>query len=118
MRPQAIAGSTVDRRLVQVPESLKAIALYYDSRALRKVPRTTGQWLAALRAGTKLGVVGSGGGESYYAYGFYGAFGGRIMNSSGRCVADRTPGVSDALAWLRDAMAAGLTWFPDSASAL
>ena len=110
LRPAAIAGSTVDGHLVQVPESLKAIALYYDKDQLRKPPTTTGKFLDALKAGTKLGIIGNGG-ELLYAYGFYGAFGGRILNDQGRCVADRTPGVANALAWLHKATDAGLVIF-------
>jgi arabinogalactan oligomer/maltooligosaccharide transport system substrate-binding protein len=116
LRPQAISGSRVDGRIVQVPESLKAIALYYDRVAMPRPPTTTGQLLGALRAGKKLGVLGFGG-EPYFLYGFYGSFGGTIMDADGVCVADQTPGVARAMAWLHDAVAAGLEVFPDTASA-
>jgi arabinogalactan oligomer/maltooligosaccharide transport system substrate-binding protein len=118
LRQQSVTGSTVDGRIVQIPESLKATALYFDKVALPEVPRTTGEYLAALRSGVKLGIVGAGGREPYYAYGFYGAFGGSIMNGAGRCIADGSPGVAAALAWLRDATTAGFVWFPNSATAM
>jgi arabinogalactan oligomer / maltooligosaccharide transport system substrate-binding protein len=118
LQPEAVRGSTVDRRYVQLPESLKAIALYYDRVAMPTPPTTTGQLMAALQAGTRIGMLGLGGGESYFVYGLYGAFGGRILNGDGRCIADQTPGVAQALAYVRDAVATGnLMVYPDSVQA-
>lgn len=106
MRHEALVGSMVDGNLAQVPESLKAVALYYDRTALPHPPTTTDAMMAALEAGTRIGIVGWGA-DPYYAYGFFGSFGGRIMDRAGTCVADRSPGVANALAWLRDAYATG-----------
>ena len=47
--------------------------------------------------------------DSYYVAGFYPAFGGRIVDSTYLCVADRTPGVADALAYLRQLVLVGAT---------
>jgi maltose-binding protein MalE len=118
LRPEAIEGSMVDGHMAQVPESLKAIALYYDKEQLRKPPTTTGKVLDALKAGTRLGIIGYGA-AVYYAYGFYGSFGGRIVNHEGRCVADATPGVANALAWLYEAMGTpGLRMFGNGQEAM
>jgi arabinogalactan oligomer/maltooligosaccharide transport system substrate-binding protein len=105
MRHGALVGSTVDGHLAQIPESLKAIALYYDRDALPDPPMTTSAMLAALEAGTRIGIVG--GADPYYAFGFFGSFGGRIMDSTGTCIADQGPGAAMALAWLHDAFATG-----------
>jgi maltose-binding protein MalE len=117
-RGDAVRGSTVDGHIVQIPESLKAVALYYDKHAMPQPPVTTGQLMAALRNGRRLGIAGSEYGLAYYAYGLYGAFGGQVIDGAGRCIADRTPGVANAMAWLRDAVAAGLTVYPDSQTAV
>jgi maltose-binding protein MalE len=116
MRASAAIGSMVGGRWAMIPESVKAIALYYDRAQLPRPPTTTWQFLSAIQHGTRLGVIGFGG-EAFYEYGFYGSFGGRIMDARGTCVADRTPGVARALTWLHSAVAAGLVIFPDEWSA-
>lgn len=78
-------------------------------------PLTVSGWLKALGEGRQLGFV-AGGAAAYYAYGFYSAFGGRILDREGTCVADQG-GVAQALAWIRQAADAGLVFFPDGGAA-
>lgn len=112
LRLQAIAGSMVGGRFYLVPSSLKAVALVYNRLRLPDPPRTTDEWLAAADGGARLGLV-AGGAQAYYAYGFYAAFGGRILSRDGSCAADEG-GVADALAWIRDASLAGVIVFDDA----
>ena len=69
---------------------------------------TTGALLTAVRGGLNLGFVA----DAYFVVGFFPAFGGRIVDSTYRCVADRTPGVADALRYLRQLALAGASAYP------
>ena len=100
----AITADTVDGKLYAIPESMKAVALFYRTDQLPTAPATTDDWKANA---SKLGwVYGANGGGAYYAWGIYGAFGGKILDDSGKCAA--ATGVPDALKWLQDMKAAGM----------
>jgi arabinogalactan oligomer/maltooligosaccharide transport system substrate-binding protein len=100
----AIAADTVDGKLYAIPESMKAVALFYRTDQLPTAPATTDDWKTNA---SKLGwVYGANGGGAYYAWGIYGAFGGKILDDSGKCAA--TTGVPDAFKWLQDMKAAGM----------
>ena len=104
----AITADTVDGKLYAIPESMKAVALFYRTDLLPTAPATTADWMATLKSGTKLGLVyGPNGGGAYYQWGFYGAFGGKILDDSGKCAATATSGVADSLKFLQDFKAAG-----------
>lgn len=105
----AIDASTVDGKLYAIPESLKAVALFYRTDLLPTPPTTIDDWLATVKGGKKLGVVyGPNGGGAYYQWGFYGAFGGKILDeTTGKCVATANSGVADSLKFLTDLKAAG-----------
>jgi len=108
----AVDGSTVDGKLVQVPESLKAVAMYYNRTKVATPPATTQALLDLAKAGTaKVGLFG-GTNALYHNFGWWGAFGGQLMDDSGKCVADTT-GVSDAFKYLQDLKAAGVQFFPN-----
>jgi arabinogalactan oligomer / maltooligosaccharide transport system substrate-binding protein len=100
----AIQADTVDGKLYAIPESMKAVALFYRTDLLPTAPATTDDWKTNAK---KLGwVYGANGGGAYYAWGIYGAFGGKILDDQGKCAA--TTGVPDALKWLQDMKAAGM----------
>jgi arabinogalactan oligomer/maltooligosaccharide transport system substrate-binding protein len=104
----AITADTVDGKLYAIPESMKAVALFYRTDLLPTAPATTDDWMSTLKGGTKLGLVyGPNGGGAYYQWGFYGAFGGKILDDSGKCAATATTGVADSLKFLQDFKAAG-----------
>jgi maltose-binding protein MalE len=105
LTPQARAGARVSGRYYMIPESTKTLAIYHSESRVAVMPATTDALLEAVRGGMKLGFVA----DSYYAAGFYPAFGGRIVDATYLCVADRTPGVADALAYLRQHVLAGAT---------
>lgn len=104
----AITADTVDGKLYAIPESMKAVALFYRTDMLPTAPATTADWMTTLKGGTKLGLVyGPNGGGAYYQWGLYGAFGGKILDDSGKCAATATTGVADSLKFLQDFKAAG-----------
>jgi arabinogalactan oligomer / maltooligosaccharide transport system substrate-binding protein len=105
MVPLAVDGSRVDGVLSQVPESLKAVAMYYDGAKVTTVPATTDELLAAVQGGLKLGLVQG----IYHDFGFAGAFGGTLMDDTGKCTADQG-GFADAFKFLADLKAAGATF--------
>jgi maltose-binding protein MalE len=102
---QARTGARVSGRYYMIPESTKTLALYHSESRIPVMPATTEALLEAVRGGLKVGFVA----DSYYVAGFYPAFGGRIIDATYRCVADRTPGVANALAYLRQLVLAGAT---------
>ena len=103
----ALDGSKVDGVLMQVPESLKAVALYTNSAKVPTAPKTTDELLAAVKGGLKLGLVEG----IYHDFGFAGAFGGKLMDDTGKCIADKG-GFADALKYLADLKAAGAVFDP------
>ena len=115
----ALDAATVDGKLYEIPESMKAVGLFYRTDLLPTAPTTTDAWMTAVKAGTKLGYVyGANGGGSYYMWGLYGAFGGKILDpATGKCAATATTGVADSLKWLSDAKAAGLILYQNDTDA-
>jgi arabinogalactan oligomer/maltooligosaccharide transport system substrate-binding protein len=106
--PLAVDGSKVDGALMQVPESLKAVAMYYDSAKVATPPATTDELLAAVKDGSiKLGLVQG----IYHDFGFAGAFGGALMDETGKCTAD-AGGFAEAFQFLADLKAAGAVLDP------
>jgi arabinogalactan oligomer/maltooligosaccharide transport system substrate-binding protein len=104
----AITADTVDGKLYAIPESMKAVALFYRTDMLPTAPKTIDDWMTTLKGGTKLGLVyGANGGGAYYQWGLYGSFGGTILDSSGKCAATANTGVADSMKFLTDFKAAG-----------
>lgn len=103
----ALSGSRVDGTLIQVPESLRAVAFFYDTDKITAFPATTDELLAAVRNGDfRLGLDQ----DIYHVFGFWGSFGGQLMDETGRCIADRT-GVGNAYAYYAALKDAGAMWF-------
>ncbi|MEA2609629.1 MAG: arabinogalactan oligomer / maltooligosaccharide transport system substrate-binding protein [Chloroflexota bacterium] len=101
----AINAATVDGKLYEIPESMKAVELFYNTSLLTSPPVSADDWKTNA---SKLGwVYGANGGGAYYLWGLFSSFGGKIMDDSGKCVADQG-GVADALKWLQDMKAAGM----------
>jgi arabinogalactan oligomer/maltooligosaccharide transport system substrate-binding protein len=104
----AINASTVDGKMYEIPESMKAVELFYDKSVLTTAPATTDDWKANA---SKLGwVYGANGGGAYYLWGLYASFGGKILADDGKCAAT-AGGVADALKWLQDMKAAGMHFY-------
>ena len=97
------SGSQVDGKYYMVPESLKAVAMYYDSEKVPTPPATTDDLMAFVKGGGKLGILTG----AYFGWGFYSAFGGAIFDDAGKCAATATSGVADAIKYVADLKAAG-----------
>ncbi len=107
----AVDGSKVDGKLFMVPESLKAVGMFYDTAKIATPPATTDELLAAVTDGTvKAGFLG--GTNAYHNFGWWAAFGGQLMDDTGKCIADTT-GVGDAHKYLADLQAAGAKFYPN-----
>jgi arabinogalactan oligomer/maltooligosaccharide transport system substrate-binding protein len=105
----AIEGSKVDGKFYMVPESLKAVALWYDAAALPEPPADSDALLAGVEDGSiKLGVNQG----VYHQFGWTGAFGGQLMDDTGKCVADQG-GFAEAFAYLKQLKDAGATFNTD-----
>ena len=89
----------------QVPESLNAVALYYNKDSVPTPPATTGELKSAIEGGVRVALEQA----IYPNFGWWGAHGGQLMDDDGKCIADRG-GVADALAYLAELKAAGATF--------
>ncbi|MEO8207443.1 MAG: extracellular solute-binding protein [Chloroflexota bacterium] len=94
----AVSGSKVDGKVYMVPESLKAVAMNYDSSIVTSPPTTTDELLAYSTANPgKVGMITG----AYFGWGLYSAFGGKIFDDAGKCVADANSGIADALSFVK-----------------
>ncbi len=84
----AIDGMSLDGKLYAIPESFKAVALYYNKSRVSTPPATTDDLLAAVQGENTL-VLNQ---NAYHNFGWLQAFGGQLMDDSGRCVADQAGG--------------------------
>jgi arabinogalactan oligomer/maltooligosaccharide transport system substrate-binding protein len=76
----ALDAATVDGKLYEIPESMKAIELIYNNSMITTPPVSTADWLTNAK---KLGwVYGANGGGSYYLWGLFSSFGGTIMDAT------------------------------------
>jgi arabinogalactan oligomer/maltooligosaccharide transport system substrate-binding protein len=102
----------VDGKIYAVPGIIKAVALYYNTATVPTPPATTADLLALVKSGKKL-VLNE---NNYHNYGFFPAFGGQLMDSTGKCTADQG-GFTDAMQYLLDLKAAGATFQTDGGKA-
>jgi arabinogalactan oligomer/maltooligosaccharide transport system substrate-binding protein len=107
--PVAIDGSKVDGVFFMVPESLKAVALWYDKSQIATPPATSDELLAGVEDGSiKLGINQG----VYHQFGWTGAFGGALMDDTGKCTADQG-GFAEAFAYLKSLKDAGAVFNTD-----
>jgi arabinogalactan oligomer/maltooligosaccharide transport system substrate-binding protein len=105
----AINASIVDGKMYEIPESMKAVELFYNKDVITTAPASTDDWKANA---SKLGwVYGANGGGAYYAWGIYQSFGGKILADDGKCAATANTGVADSYKWLQDLKAAGMKFY-------
>lgn len=105
----SVAGSKVDGKLYEIPESLKAVEMYYNADKVKTPPTTLGELMAFVKGGGKVGMITG----AYFDFGLYSAFGGKIMDDTGKCAASDTSGVADAMKYVKDLKAAGALVDPD-----
>ncbi|MHB0923075.1 MAG: sugar ABC transporter substrate-binding protein [Bellilinea sp.] len=92
-----IDGMTVEGKIYGVPESMKAVAFWYNTELLPTPPATTDELLALMEGGTPISLSYG----CYHDFGFFGAFGGKIFDENWKVVADQGTGVVDALNYLK-----------------
>ncbi len=93
----SIDGMSVEGKLYGVPESLKAVAIWYNKDLIDTPPATTDELKALMEGGTPVSLSYG----CYHHYGFFGSFGGKIFDDSWKVVADQG-GVADAMSYLND----------------
>ena len=91
-----IDGMSLDGKLYGIPESLKAVTLWYNKDMMATPPATTDDLKKAMEGGTPISLNYG----CYHMYGYYSAFGGNIFDSSWKVVADQGTGVVDAFTYL------------------
>ncbi len=107
-----VEGVTVDGKIYAVPGIIKAVALYYNKSTVATPPATTDELLALVKSGKKLVINQS----AYHNFGFFPAFGGTLMDNTGKCIADQG-GFADALQYLLDLKKAGADFETDGGKA-
>ncbi|MET1232427.1 MAG: extracellular solute-binding protein, partial [Candidatus Limnocylindrales bacterium] len=100
----SIDGMSLDGKIYGVPESMKAVAMYYDTAKIPTAPATTADLLAAVKGGAKVGIIAP---DGYFGWGLYKAFGGEIFDANGKCAATANSGVADAMAFVKEMKDAG-----------
>jgi arabinogalactan oligomer/maltooligosaccharide transport system substrate-binding protein len=111
--PSSFAGATIDGKLYGVPGIIKAVALYYNKSTVPNPPKTTDELLALAKSGKKIAINQN----NYHNFGWLtGAFGGKLMDDTGKCVADQG-GFADALKFMADLKAAGASFQTDGGKA-
>jgi len=107
-----VDGMKVDGKMYGVPESAKAVALYYNKSLVATPPATTDELLTMVKNGTTMqNFVGA-----YHMFGWAGSFGGKLFDDTSKCIADQG-GWADALQYLLDLKAAGAVFETDYAKA-
>jgi len=107
-----VAGMQVDGSLYGIPESAKAVALYYNKSLVETPATTADELLAQAEEGVPMTMfIGA-----YHMYGWSSVFGGELLDDSGTCVADQG-GWVDALDYLLALKEAGVTFTGDYAQA-
>lgn len=91
-----IDGMSLDGKLYGIPESLKAVAFWYNTDMLPEPPKTTDELKALMEGGTPIAISFG----CYHHWGFFGAFGGDVFDNNWKVVAG--DGVAEAMAYLND----------------
>lgn len=109
----AVEGMKYMGSLYGVPESAKAVALYYNKLRIPDPPETTSELISLVASGKKLVIANGNAGGAYFNFGLYGAFGGQLMDATGRCIADQG-GFVEAMQYLVALNNAGAVVIGDS----
>lgn len=93
-------GMMYDGKLYGIPESLKAVAFWYNTDMISTPPATTDELKALMEGGTPVAVSFG----CYHHWGFFGSFGGQIFDADYNFVTDEAnqAKVSDAISYLND----------------
>jgi len=94
--PLSVEGMSVEGVLYGIPESLKAVAFWYNKELLPEPPATTDDLKALMEGGTPVSISFG----CYHHWGFYGSYGGEIFDADWNVVAGE--GIADAVGYLND----------------
>ena len=94
----SIDGMSVEGKLYGIPESLKALALWYNKDLIATPPATTDELKALMEGGTPVSLSYG----CYHHFGFFGSFGGKVFDENWKVVADQGGGVAAAMSYLND----------------
>lgn len=95
--PLSVEGMSLDGKLYGIPESLKAVVLWYNKDLLPTPPATTEELQVLMESGTEISISYG----CYHHFGFFGSFGGKIFDENWKVVADQG-GVADAMSYIND----------------
>jgi arabinogalactan oligomer/maltooligosaccharide transport system substrate-binding protein len=110
--PLGVDGLKVAGKLYGIPMLFKAVALYYNKDKVPTPPKTTDELLTMVKAGKTLVQNQNG----YHLFGWPQAFGGKLLDDSGKCVADQG-GWADAMQYQLTLKAAGAKFETDGGRA-
>ncbi|MCQ3937277.1 MAG: ABC transporter substrate-binding protein [Chloroflexi bacterium] len=93
-------GMMYEGRMYGIPESMKAVAFWYNTELLPEAPATTDDLKALMEGGTPVAISFG----CYHHWGFFGSFGGQIFDDQFNFVADEAnqAKVADAMSYLND----------------
>lgn len=93
-------GMMYDGKLYGIPESLKAVAFWYNTDMISTPPATTDELKALMEGGTPVAVSFG----CYHHWGFFGSFGGQIFDADYNFVTDEAnqAKVSETISYLND----------------
>jgi arabinogalactan oligomer/maltooligosaccharide transport system substrate-binding protein len=100
--PLGVDGLKVAGKLYGIPMLFKAVALYYNKDKVPTPPKTTDELMTMVKAGKTIVQNQNG----YHLFGWPAAFGGKLLDDSGKCVADQA-GWTDAMQYQLDLKKAG-----------
>jgi arabinogalactan oligomer/maltooligosaccharide transport system substrate-binding protein len=108
------AGMMVDGQMYGVPESAKAVALYYNKSMVDAPPTNTDELLAAVQSGDIL-IQNQ---NAYHLFGWWPAFGGDVLSADGAVACPNgEEGIADAMQYLLDLKEAGALFETDGGRA-
>jgi arabinogalactan oligomer/maltooligosaccharide transport system substrate-binding protein len=92
-----VEGMSLDGKLYGIPETMKAVVLWYNMDIIATPPATTDELKALMEGGTAVSLSYG----CYHHYGFFGSFGGNVFDENWMVVADQG-GVAEGMAYLND----------------
>jgi arabinogalactan oligomer/maltooligosaccharide transport system substrate-binding protein len=112
---RAIQGMSVDGKIYGIPESYKAVTLWYNKSMLSEPPATTDDLKALMENGTPVAIPYN----CYHYFGFFGSFGGQLFDENWKFTADQG-GFVEALTYLKELykLSSSNEWPKDDAEGL
>lgn len=96
----SLGGMSYDGKLYGIPESLKAVAFWYNTDLLPNPPATTAELKSLMEGGTPIAISYG----CYHHWGFFGSFGAQVFDSNFSFVTDAAnqAKMTDAISYLND----------------